>query len=295
MKIADYRELKILDEVVYLEEPYTIVDFKRKEHLAQLKDMKKRTTKWVRCSEFEPKGSAAKPKKKQTKKINTNPIQCKAVNLHRAKMLTFRSIRGCAEHFGTSFYKIQKTIEQDLKINGYTIYLDKKEMEIQDYRKRLVECRTGLMDAMQKGDVHRVAHYQKETDWFEAKIKELEEDEAKLKKMENGDKNFGQMMGKVLSLVLNEADMAIYHLDIYFAALEAHGLVDKAKDWTNRKNQLRKALREFGEIPRLMMRGEMRNKNLEALCEMLSTIRDGYFTEKEQEQYDKYEELSGNY
>ena len=295
MRIAEFNEIGIGTMVFYKKSRLKVIDMDRASHRARLSSGNKASGgQWVRCSEFDlhEKEKEVKPKVKEKK--GKEPAYA-AISVRKANKLQFPTLQECADHFKITRYYVKKAIEEGTSVDGYIIYnINESKMEIKDYEIRIQECRNRLMKAMQDGEIRTVTHFQKEIEVLTEKVMEMKRDKQKLEELFGSDKNFVGMMGKTLSLLLNEADMAIYHLDIYFAALKSYGLEDHAKEWTRARNQLRNSLRDFAQIPRWMMRGESRIKNLEAVCEFSNLVLDGYYTEEEKKYYDKYEEMAGN-
>lgn len=107
------------------------------------------------------------------------------------------------------------------------------------------------------------------------------------------DRHLQNWAGKTLSLSLNEADLAIYHLDMFFAYFKERGYVEKP-EWKRVRDRLEKALNEFREFSGYFFSGDNAKNNLEDSCTLSELIRKKVFTDREMVYYNKYEEQAGN-
>lgn len=104
----------------------------------------------------------------------------------------------------------------------------------------------------------------------------------------NEDKALTSFAGKTLSLSLNEADLALYHLDMFFAYFKDRGFVSKP-GWEKAYKALRDALTQFREYSGKLFTGKSQENNLKDLGEILGYIRQKLYTDRELKYYDIYE------
>ena len=69
----------------------------------------------------------------------------------------------------------------------------------------------------------------------------------------NMDKSLRSWFGKILSLSLNEADMALYHIDMFFAYMQDRGYVP-VPEWERKRRELRKAVIGYRNFVRHFLR-----------------------------------------
>lgn len=95
--------------------------------------------------------------------------------------------------------------------------------------------------------------------------------------------------GKILSLSLNEADLAVYHIEMFFAYFKERDFVP-VPEWEHRKNELKRAVNAYREFMRYFFRNiDLRVSNEMNFMELLELIADRYFTDREKVYYDRYE------
>lgn len=110
------------------------------------------------------------------------------------------------------------------------------------------------------------------------------------KNMEKAERSF---FSKILNLSLNEADLAVYHVDMFFAYMKERDFVP-VSEWDRRKRNLKNAIKEYREfISSFFYTIDLQNASNENLIIIHDIIRDKVFTDREKVYYDKYEEKAG--
>lgn len=108
------------------------------------------------------------------------------------------------------------------------------------------------------------------------------------------DKSLRSWFGKILSLSLNEADMSLYHIDMFFAYMQDRGYVP-VPEWENKKRDLRKAVTEYRNFVKHFFKDDNNLINNEVdFMHLLDLVRDKMFTDREKIYYDKYEIKAAN-
>lgn len=109
----------------------------------------------------------------------------------------------------------------------------------------------------------------------------------------NMDKSLRSWFGKILSLSLNEADMALYHIDMFFAYMQDRGYVP-VPEWERKRRELREAVIGYRNFVKHFFKDDNNLVNNEIdFMHLLDTVRDKMFTEQEKVYYDKYEIKAG--
>lgn len=109
----------------------------------------------------------------------------------------------------------------------------------------------------------------------------------------NMDKSLRSWFGKILSLSLNEADMALYHIDMFFAYMQDRGYVP-VPEWERKRRELRKAVIGYRNFVKHFFKDDNNLVNNEIdFMHLLDTVRNKMFTEQEKVYYDKYEIKAG--
>lgn len=109
----------------------------------------------------------------------------------------------------------------------------------------------------------------------------------------NMDKSLRSWFGKILSLSLNEADMALYHIDMFFAYMRDRGYVP-VPEWERKRRELRKAVIGYRNFVKHFFKDDNNLVNNEIdFMHLLNTVRDKMFTDREKVYYDKYEIKAG--
>lgn len=109
----------------------------------------------------------------------------------------------------------------------------------------------------------------------------------------NMDKSLRSWFGKILSLSLNEADMALYHIDMFFAYMQDRGYVP-VPEWERKRRELRKAVIGYRNFVKHFFKDDNNLVNNEIdFMHLLDTVRDKMFTDREKVYYDKYEIKAG--
>lgn len=109
----------------------------------------------------------------------------------------------------------------------------------------------------------------------------------------NMDKSLRSWFGKNLSLSLNEADMALYHIDMFFAYMQDRGYVP-VPEWERKRRELRKAVIGYRNFVKHFFKDDNNLVNNEIdFMHLLDTVRDKMFTDREKVYYDKYEIKAG--
>lgn len=105
----------------------------------------------------------------------------------------------------------------------------------------------------------------------------------------NMDKALRSWFGKILSLSLNEADMSLYHIDMFFSYMQDRGYVP-IPEWERKRRELKKAVSEYREFVKHFFKDENNLINNEIdFMHLLEVVRDKIFTDREKVYYDKYE------
>lgn len=105
----------------------------------------------------------------------------------------------------------------------------------------------------------------------------------------NMDKSLRTWFGKILSLSLNEADMSIYHIDMFFAYMQDRGYVP-VPEWERKRRELKRAVSEYRDFVKHFFKDENNLINNEIdFMHLLDVVRDKIFTDREKVYYDKYE------
>lgn len=109
----------------------------------------------------------------------------------------------------------------------------------------------------------------------------------------NMDKSLRSWFGKILSLSLNEADMALYHIDMFFAYMQDRGYVP-VPEWERKRRELRKAVIGYRNFVKHFFKDDNNLVNNEIdFMHLLDTVRNKMFTDREKVYYDKYEIKAG--
>lgn len=108
----------------------------------------------------------------------------------------------------------------------------------------------------------------------------------------NMDKSLRSWFGKILSLSLNEADMALYHIDMFFAYMQDRGYVP-VPEWERKRRELREAVIGYRNFVKHFFKDNNLVNNEIDFMHLLDTVRDKMFTDREKVYYDKYEIKAG--
>ena len=109
----------------------------------------------------------------------------------------------------------------------------------------------------------------------------------------NMDKSLRSWFGKILSLSLNEADMALYHIDMFFAYMQDRGYVP-VPEWERKRRELREAVIGYRNFVKHFFKDDNNLVNNEIdFMHLLDTVRDKMFTDREKVYSDKYEIKAG--
>ena len=110
----------------------------------------------------------------------------------------------------------------------------------------------------------------------------------------NMDRAERAFFGKILHLSLNEADLAIYHIEMFFAYFSDRGF-KPVPEWEHRKGELIRAIKAYREFVRVFFEGaDLRVGNELNFMKLLDLISDRCFTDRERVYYDKYEIKAAN-
>lgn len=105
----------------------------------------------------------------------------------------------------------------------------------------------------------------------------------------NMEKSMRSWYVKILSLSLNEADMSLYHIDMFFAYMHERGYVP-VPEWERKRRELRKAVTEYRDFVKHFFKDENNLINNEVdFMHLLDFVRGKVFTDREKLIYDKYE------
>lgn len=104
----------------------------------------------------------------------------------------------------------------------------------------------------------------------------------------NQDKNLVAWQGKTLSLTINEADLAVKHLRMFFKQFLEDGFQPK-EDWIYVQDNLEKALHDFRQYIIKMFTGKNIDINFEDFDTLEKLICKYMFTDQEMYYYIQYE------
>lgn len=91
-----------------------------------------------------------------------------------------------------------------------------------------------------------------------------------------------------------EADLAIYHIEMFFAYFSDRGF-KPVPEWEHRKGELIRAIKAYREFVRVFFEGaDLRVGNELNFMKLLDLISDRCFTDRERVYYDKYEIKAAN-
>lgn len=103
------------------------------------------------------------------------------------------------------------------------------------------------------------------------------------------DKHQRSFFAKILSLSLNEADMSLYHIDMFFSYMQDRGYVP-VPEWERKRRELKRAVSEYRDFVKHFFKDENNLINNEIdFMHLLDVVRDKIFTDREKVYYDKYE------
>lgn len=106
---------------------------------------------------------------------------------------------------------------------------------------------------------------------------------------QNIDRAERSFFGKILALSLNEADLAIYHIEMFFAYFKDRGYVP-VSEWEQRRVELMNAVKAYREFISYFFRPEDLRVPLELdFMKLVNLVADKMFTDRERIYYDRYE------
>lgn len=121
---------------------------------------------------------------------------------------------------------------------------------------------------------------------------ELEEAHADVKfcaDNRNMDKAERAFFGKILNLSLNEADLALYHIEMFFAYMNNRGYVP-VPEWDRRKRELMNAVKSYRDFVEYFFdASDLRVPSELNFMHLLEMVADRAFTDRERVYYDRYE------
>lgn len=105
----------------------------------------------------------------------------------------------------------------------------------------------------------------------------------------NMNRHLRSFVGKILSLSLNEADLAIYHIDMFFAYMKEKDLQPK-DEWEHARLEVKKAISTYRDFMKNFFRDETNLVSNEIdFMHLAEYIKTKMFTDREQIYYDEYE------
>ena len=110
----------------------------------------------------------------------------------------------------------------------------------------------------------------------------------------NMDKAERSFFGKILNLSLNEADLAIYHIEMFFAYMSERGY-KPVPEWDRRKGELLRAVKGYREfVSYFFKQSDLRVSSELNFMNLLDRTVDTVFTDREKVYYDVYDVKAAN-
>lgn len=126
---------------------------------------------------------------------------------------------------------------------------------------------------------------------------ELEEARADMEfrhRNETMDKYERSFFGKILNLSLNEAEMAIYHIDMFVAYMHDRAY-KPVPEWQKRIDMLKQSIESYREFIKLFFKtDEIRISNELSFMKLLNLVSEKAFDVQEKPYYDRYEAKAQN-
>lgn len=161
------------------------------------------------------------------------------------------------------------------------------EQELREAMNDAASCHRNRNYARHQQAMQRIARLKKELE--DSRIDQQFHDDNR-----NMDRAERAFFGKILHLSLNEADLAIYHIEMFFAYFSDRGF-KPVPEWEHRKGELIRAIKAYREFVRVFFEGaDLRVGNELNFMKLLDLISDRCFTDRERVYYDKYEIKAAN-
>lgn len=155
--------------------------------------------------------------------------------------------------------------------------------------KDLTEARNRFAEAIRSQNYVMIEQFKKRIEMFE---NELEMSYAFINlntEKVKGDKHLISWGGKMLSLSINEADLAIKHLDMFWLYFKESGYIPK-EEWKDAYEGLLQALTKYRRYMIEFFSGDNIDHNAEDMTFVEDTIANKLFTDREMVYFRKYEE-----
>ena len=159
----------------------------------------------------------------------------------------------------------------------------------QQILQKLREANDRLVKAVQNGDWAKIAIYQQVRDKIQSEYDDIIEAKQFKLQTDNQDKALTSWGGQILSLSTIEADMSLYHLDLYMAYFASRNYIMKP-EWYNMYEELKRALKKFADFNRKLFVGKNREQYDKDLIDYTDWIEHNFFTDREMIYYRKFEE-----
>lgn len=159
----------------------------------------------------------------------------------------------------------------------------------QQILQKLREANDRLVKAVQNGDWAKIAIYQQVRDKIQSEYDDIMEAKQFKLQTDNQDKALTSWGGQILSLSTIEADMSLYHLDMYMAYFASRNYIMKP-EWYSMYEELKRALKKFADFNRKLFVGKNREQYDKDLISYTDWIEHNFFTDREMIYYRKFEE-----
>ena len=122
-----------------------------------------------------------------------------------------------------------------------------------------------MAEAMRKNNYAATVPIQHQIKQQELLLKEISDVEKYNLIDQNMDKHKKQCILKLLALSLNEADLSLMHLDMFFAHFKEHGFTS-TPEWRRLKQDFAVTVTNFSNYTNIMFRGTEKEALLDNLC-----------------------------
>lgn len=160
--------------------------------------------------------------------------------------------------------------------------------------KELREAMNKSNDALREGRYFDAAILTRQINALKDELLDAQENIKYKEQNRAMDKHQRSFFAKILSLSLNEADMSLYHIDMFFSYMQDRGYVP-VPEWERKRRELKKAIADYSDFVKHFFKDENNLINNEIdFMHLLDVVRDKMFTDREKVYYDKYEIKAGN-
>ena len=155
--------------------------------------------------------------------------------------------------------------------------------------KDLTEARDRFAEAIRSQNYVMIEQFKKRIEMFENELEMAYAFINLCTEKITGDKHLISWGGKMLSLSINEADLAIKHLDMFWLYFKESGYIPK-EEWKEAHEGLLQALTKYRRYMIEFFSGDNIDHNAEDMSFVEDTIANKLFTDREMVYFRKYED-----